>query len=403
MANTFTPTDVHVLVNAMQQQMFGSVSLAVVDTTTFASVGEKMLRAGVTNTLDALGHVLADTKFGVRQYRGRFRMFFESRVEYGGIERKISFYAKPLTATKAFNTDLNPNTLKDGQSVDQYVINKKYPLEMSFIGMKTESYDDPTWLVQLRQAFTDERSFAAFVSAKLVDIANDLETRIEANNRLLLLNAMGATYNTGNTRQKVNLVTEYNAFYGTSKTASDLLGADYDSFIKFFMMKIKGDMELMRERNELFHIYPARNDDGGNALVLPRHTPPEARRLILYMPAIRQAETTVFPSLFETSYLKLENFEGCEYWQNPDSPASINVKPNQLNVITGASEDGTTVALDHVMAFLYDRDAIEVSLKLDSVLTSPVNAKGKYYVTCWDWAYNFKCDQTENMILYYVA
>jgi hypothetical protein len=119
---------------------------------------------------------------------------------------------------------------------------------------------------------------------------------------------------------------------------------------------------------------------------------------------IRQAEKTVFPTLFRDSYLKLENFEGVEYWQNPGSPASISVnKPNQLNTTTGQSENGSAVALDTVIGFLFDRDAIEVSLKLQDVLTTPVNAKGKYFNTCYDWAYNFKCDQTENMVLYYMA
>lgn len=403
MANTFTPTDVHQLVNDMQKQMFGSVVLAAVDTTTFATVGEKMLRAGYTNTLDALGIVLGRTTYAVRTYTGRFKVFFERRNEYGGIERKISFYAKPLTDTKMFNTDIAATNLIDGNSIDHYVINKKYPLEISFIGMKTESYDDTTWRGQLKQAFTNEAEMGSFLAAKLVDIANDLETKVEANNRLLLLNAMGATYNVGGTRQKVDLVAAYNAFYGTSKTKADLLGADFESFMGFFVMRIQGDMELMRERNELFHIYPARNDDGGNALVLPRHTPPEARRLVLYMPIIRQAEKTVFPALFNDSYLKLENYEGVEYWQNPGTPAAINVKPNQLNTTTGQSEDGSAVALDTVIGFLFDRDAIEVSLKLQDVLTTPVNAKGKYFNTCYDWAYNFKCDQTENMVLYYMA
>ena len=120
------------------------------------------------------------------------------------------------------------------------------------------------------------------------------------------------------------------------------------------------------------------------------------------MPLIRQAETTVFPSLFNDSYVKLENYEGVEYWQNPATPEGIIVTPNQLNTSTGQSEDGNQVSLDHVVAFLYDRDAIEVSLKLESVLTTPINARGKYYNTCYDWAYNFKCDQTENMVLYYL-
>ena len=405
MANSFTPTDVHVIVNSMARQMFGTDVLTVIDSSTFAAVGEKMIRAGATNTLDALGQVLGDTTYAVRRYNGRFKLIFERRNEWGGIERKISFYAKPLTDTKMFNTQLAATQLDDGQSIDHYKISKKYPLEISFIGAKTESFDDTTFLYQLRAAFRSEKEFGDFVAAKLVDIANDLETKTEANSRLQILNAIGATYNVGNARQKVNLTAEFNAANGTSYSTSDLKTTYLKEFAAFMVARMKGDMELMRERNELFHIYPARNDDSGNALVLPMHTPTEARRLLLFMPLIRKVETEVFPSLFNDSYVKLENFEPVEYWQSPISGAesSVNIIPNQLNVITGASEDGSAVALDDVVGLLFDRDAITATLKLESVLTTPVNARGKYFNTCYDWVYMFKLDQTENIVLYYMA
>ena len=41
MANTFTPTDVYGIVNAMQKEMFGSEpTVQAIDTTTFGTVGE---------------------------------------------------------------------------------------------------------------------------------------------------------------------------------------------------------------------------------------------------------------------------------------------------------------------------------------------------------------------------
>ena len=405
MPNTFTPTDVYSIVNAMSDQMFGTGALAAVDTSSFVSIGEKMLRTGVTNTLDALAHVLGETTYAVRRYNGRFKILFVRRNEYGGIERKISFYAKGLQPTGFFNTDLNPAQLDDGQSIDHYVINKKYPLEINFIGIKTEEYEDTTFLVQLRQAFRSEDEFGRFVAAKLVDIANDLETKVEANNRLMILNAIGATYNVGTARQKVNLTAEFNAKYGTTYTTAQLQTTYLKEFAAFMVARMKGDMELMRERNTMFHIFSARNDDSGNALVLPRHTPPEARRLMLYMPLIRDVETSVFPSLFKDSYVKLENYESVEYWQSPQagSTASVSITPNQLDVTTGQAIAGSAVTLNNVVGLLYDRDALEVTLKLESVLTTPVNARGKYYNTYYSWAYMFKQDQTENMIVYYMA
>lgn len=404
MANSLTPTDVYAIVNAMSAEMFGdNASLTAVNTSTFVTVGEHMLRTGCTNTLDALSNVIGRTIYAVRRYNGRFKIIMKTPAEWGGIERKISFYAKGMQPSTDWNTDLAGTQLDDGQSIDPYKISKKYPLEINFAGIKTLQYDDTTFLYQLKAAFQNEQNFSDFVSAKLVDIANDLETKVEAENRLMILNAIGATYNVGTARQKVNLRAEFNAKYSTTYAVNDLLTTHLAEFVGFMVAKIEGDMELMRERNDLFHIYPARNDDAGNALVLPRHTPPEARKLVMFMPLIRDEMKTVFPALFNDSYLKLENYEGVEYWQNPNVPMAVSVTPNQLDVTTGQSAKGTAVTLNNVVGLLFDRDALSMSIKNEEALTTPVNARGSYYNTCYHFALNFKQDQTENMVLYYIA
>ena len=404
MANTLTPTDVYAIVNAMSKEMYGvNSTLTAFNTSTFATVGENMLRTGYENTVGALSAVIGKTIIAARPYRGKFRIIMKVPQEYGLITRKISFYSTQMEPSTDFNTNITGTQIIDGASIDPWKITKTYPLEINFAGLKVDQKNYTVFRYQLKQAFQSESSFGSFVSGLLIQIANDLEVMMDAENRLQVLNAIGATYNVGAARQEVNLTAAYNAFYGTSKTTADLLGADFESFIKFFVMRLKGDMELMSEYNSLFHIFPAKNDDAGNALTLNRHTPPEARRLLLYMPRIRQAEATIFPSLFNDSYLKLENFEGVEYWQNPNLPENVSVTPNQLDVSTGQSATGSPVVLDHVMAVLFDRDALATSVHVEDVLTSPVNNKGSYYNVTYHYGKDYQLDQTENMILYYLA
>lgn len=404
MPNTLTPTDVYAIVNAMATEMYGqNQTITAVNTSTFATVGEKMLRTGYENTVGALSAVIGRTIIAARPYRGRFRIIMRVPQEFGLITRKISFYSGALEQSTDFNTNLVPAQIVDGASIDPWKITKTYPLEINFVGLKLMQKNYTVFRYQLKQAFQDEASFGSFVAGLLTRIANDLEVDMDAENRLQVINAIGATYNVGTARQKVNLVTAFNAFYGTSYTVADLLGAHYDELMKFFVMRIKGDMELMREENALFHIYPTKQDDAGNALVLNRHTPPEARRLLLYMPRIRQAEATIFPSLFDSSYLKLENYEGVEYWQNPNVPEGISVTPNQLDVTTGQAVAGNAVALDHVLAVLFDRDALVTSVHVEDVLTSPVNNKGAYYNVTYHYGKDYQLDQTENMVIYYLA
>ena len=404
MANTLTPIDVYAIVNGMAAEMWGvNATLTAMDTSTFSTVGEAMLRTGYENTVNALSVVIGRSIIAARPYRGKFRVIMRVPQEYGMITRKISFYSTALEPSTDWNTDINGSQLVDGASIDPWTITKTYPLEINFAGLKVTQKNYTVWRYQLKQAFANESAFASFVSGLLIQIANDLEVDMDAENRLQVANAIAATYNVGAPRQAVNLTTEFNAFYNTSYTTAQLLTTYFEDLMKFFVYRLKGDMELMSEYNSLFHIYPAKNDDGGNALVLNRHTPPEARRLIVYEPFIRRAQTEIFPSLFRDSYLSIDNYTGVEYWINPNDGSAIDIVPNQLDVSTGQSDTGTQVQLDYVLAVLFDRDALATSVHVEDVLTSPVNNKGSYYNVTYHYGKDHLFDQTENMIVYYLA
>ena len=403
--NNVTVNDSYAIINAASVAMFGEdASLQARDTSSFVAVGEKMLRTGAEQTLNALTMVYSTMITDVQKYRGGLRIIAEIPDRFGAVVRKIRFYAKGFDASKNFNTVQNPNTLDDGNSVDHYTIHKKYPLELNFIQLQTLQYPFTTWEDQLEIAFHSPEEFARYSSAKLVEIANDIETGYEAKRRLQVLNAIGATYNTGTARQNVNLRVAFNNENGTTYSVNDLLTTYKAEFYAFMIERIKGDMKLMEERNTLFHIYPARNDDSGNALVLPSFTTPEDRRMVLYMPLIRKAEANVLPALFGPDYLRLENYEGVEYWQDPvNNPAAVSVTPNQLDAATGASTTGNAVALDYVVGLLYDRKALMTSLKFEKARTTPINAAGGYFNTITSWLYQNMYDACENMILYYLA
>lgn len=404
MANTLTVTDVYGIVNAMNAEMFGNnATITAINTSTFATVAENMLRTSVTGTYDALNNVIGKNIYAVRRYNGKFKIILKTAAEWGGITRKISYFAKPMEQSTNYNTNLAGTQLDDGSSIDPWVISKKYPLEMCIPGVKSIQYSITRFVSQIKMAFTSERALADFIAGMLTEVANDIESKIEAENRLMVLNAIGATYNVGNSRMKVNLRAEFNTKYGTSYSVSDLLTTYLADFVAFFVWRLKGDMELMSERNDLFHIYPAKTDDAGNSLTLLRHTPADARRLILYMPLIRDEEVNVFPSLFDTSMLRISDFNGVEYWQNPNDPMSVSVTPNQLNTTSGEAETGSAVALSYVVGLLFDRDALATEIKHESVLSTPINPRGEYINTVYHWSQNYLLDQTENMVLYYLA
>lgn len=403
MANTLTNTDVYTIINSVSKQMFGETALQAVDTTTFATVGEHMLRTGYENTLNALSEVLGRTMFAIRPYKARFGgLITANDMEWGAIVRKISYFTGYYEESDDWNTDVKQN-LKDGQTVDHYKIKKRYPLEINFAGNKVLQNHVTRFRKQLKLAFKSESEFSAFYSALATEIANEIEHKKEAETRALLLNHIGAVYSVGNDNMKVNLVKAFNDEFGTTYTTAQLLSEHYTEFLEFFTAKIKKLSDMLEEDTTLYHLTPSVKDDVGNDLTLLRHTPKSAQRIVLNKNFIYDAESRVLPAIFNDRYLKIDDYEGVMYWQSPATPYSVNVTPNVLDIATGASKDGASVSLDHVIGILFDKDALSVNYKMEDIITTPVNAGGDYYNTYYHWAKNYNDDLTENSILFYMA
>ena len=157
MANTLTPTDVYAIVNAMAEEMYGSNNtLTAFNTSTFATVGEAMLRTGYENTLGALSTVIGRTIIAARPYRGKFRIIMRIPQQFGLITRKISFYSTKLEESTDFNTNINGTQIVDGASIDPWAITKTYPLEINFAGLKVTQKNYTIFRYQLKQAFKGE-------------------------------------------------------------------------------------------------------------------------------------------------------------------------------------------------------------------------------------------------------
>ena len=64
---------------------------------------------------------------------------------------------------------------------------------------------------------------------------------------------------------------------------------------------------------------------------------------------------------------------------------------------------GTAVSLSYVVGLLFDEDALVTDYQLDSVDTTPFEARKHFANTWYSFARNIISDPTENAILYYMA
>ena len=393
MANLLTPVDVYALMNAVVSQATGRTDLAVVDTTTFASVGEIVLRTGTENTLNAISTVIGKTIFSVRPYKGKLESLRVAQQRWGGQVRKIINLYDEAEKSDDWNTDLAQNALDDGNSVDMYKIRKPKAVQLNFYGTKVLQKHITRFRDQLSLAFHNEDEFIRFIDSVMVEFSNEIELLNEAESRSTLLNFMAGISSMGLT--EVDLVAEYNNEYGTQYTRAQLLSTYIESFMKFVAAEIKIYSSRLTDMSTLYHA----NLTGYNKIM--RHTPKERQKMVMYEPIFIKTQAEVYSGLFNPKYLDIGSFEGVNYWQSQSTPTAINVKPNILDVATGASKDAdTAVNLDYVLGILFDEEACGVMPQFDYSSTTPFNSAGGYYNMYMHWRFNSYCDYTENAVLF---
>ena len=421
MARRLAPKDCYALMNALVEEAIGAKgSIQAVDTSSFVSAGESVLSSGTENVLNALAMVVGRRMVAVRPYNAPLRLI--NAIDTGVYSDRIlkdSFYSRWAQPSGAFNTDLYTNLAQGftaGENIggtppaaqstkSQWEQNLPIPMEFNFAGRNTWQDCSTIPEIQLQQAFRSEADFSDFVTGYMMERANDLESQKEAYNRMTLLNYMAGIYDLSANMpgSVVNLTAAFNTEFGTSYTAAQLLSTYLKEFMEFFAARVKIDSDRLTNRSVNYHWSPAKQIDGVDYYLL-RHTPKEKQKLFLYAPIFAKVQSYVFPEIFNPQYLRIENYEGVNFWQNENKPMAIKVTPAIPDTSSPASQTaGAQVALDNVLGVLFDEDALMIDYQLDTALSTPVEARKHYRNVWYTYAKNSICDFTEKGILYYLG
>lgn len=390
--NDFTPQDAYTLINAVAKQATGRESLVAIDTSSFVSVGETLLRTGVENTLKALSTVFACTYFSNEKYTGKLATIEQTSGQWGAITREITALTQDAEESQDWNTDVNPNQLDDGNSVDMFKINKPKAIELKFYGTKVLQRHITRFRDQIAQAFTSEAEFMRFYEAVMIEFRNDIEMDREAGRRATMLNYMAGLSSMG---QQVDLTAEFNAENGTTYTRNQLLTIYKKDFMAFVIARIKLDSERLTERSSKYHA----NIKDYNPIL--RFSRKENQRLLMYSGFWINSTTQVLPWVFNDKELNIENKELVNWWQSADNATSIHITPSILDVSTGhAKKAEEEVNLSYVLGVLYDRRAMGVQYQFDYADTTPFNSAGGYWNMYVHSRKNYWNNYTHNGILY---
>lgn len=417
MAKNYTPTDAHAIMNLLVEQATGQKELTVTDTSSFISAGEKVLSTGTENVLNSLGIVMGRLYVAARPYTAKLEIINAlNTAMYTNRMRKISYYARENVAAGFVNSDLftnfesgytNGQNITDGNpksTKSMWEQNLPVALEMNFGGSDVWQTSQTIARDQLKIAFRGEDEFMQFMDGSMTEKANDIASNREAFNRMILLNKIASVYDMSEVMKgsSRNLTAEFNAKYGTSYTSEELRTTHLEEFLKFFVTEFKLASDYMENRSANYHWSPAKTVNGVNYTLL-RHTPKDRQRSILYTPLFTEARANVLPDIFNPQYLDISQYEGVTYWQDINTPSAINVTPAIVDAETGEQKAGEAVNLPYVIGILYDADGMMSDYQLDDALSTPVEARKRYYNIWYSFARNGINDNTENSVIFYMA
>lgn len=394
MANTLDVRDVYALMNEIVAEATGKNDIAVVDTSTFTSVGETLLRTQAEGTLNAISTVLAKTIFSVRPYKAKLESLRVAQERWGAQIRKVVNLYTEAEASQDWNTVEHPNTLADGNSIDMYAIKKPAVMQLNFYGSKVLQKHITRFRDQLALAFRSEGEFMQFIDAVMVEFMNEVELLNENETRLTLVNFIAGISSMGLT--EVDLVAEFNAENATTYTREQLLSAAHlEAFMQFVASTIKTYSAKLTDMSVNHHA-----NITGKAPIM-RHTPKAKQKMIMYEPLFIKSKATVYSAIFNPEYLDIGSYEGVNYWQSQNDPTEIKATPNILDVATGNSKTAeVAVELPYVLGLLFDEEALGVMPQFDYASTTPFNSAGGYYNMFYHWRFNSYNDFTENAVLF---
>lgn len=377
---------IYTIVNEVNAEAFGSTDIDVVDAQGLVSLGDAVLSSS-TNTeafLNTLVQRIGRTIISFRQYRNKLGDMVLNDFEYGAILQKIRVHLVDAETDPAYG-------LTDGESVDPWTINKPDVEQKLFVTRTPYMFSVTIARKQLREAFLSESGMGAFIGAIFGQVRNSIEVSLEGLGRTCIANMIGeftpATPTGGEAttlNHEVALCTMYNTQRGFESTDAGYVDEDtalFDpEFLRFAVSVIKSYSDMFTDMSVLYN-------DGS----IETFTPREDQRLKVLSRFERVLESVVQYSAFHDEMVRLSAYDTLNFWQSVQDPSYIMVE---------RASDGAQVIKTHIVAVLYDRDALGIFKRDEDVLTTPVNAKGLYYNTFYHQMELWFNDTSENFVYF---
>ena len=357
------------IVNEVAAESMGTDTIDVIDTSTLVALGNSVL-SSTTNTeafLNTLVQRIGKTIISFRPYTSKLTLLDIGDMEFGQIMQKTKTQMPIAIEDDTYN-------LTDGSSLDMYVVSKPEVHQKLFVKRTPLAFMKTFQTKALKEAFLSSEAMGNFIASIYGEIRNAIELAQENLGRLTMANYMA----NATSQQVYDLVSLYNTATGETQATGET-ALQNEAFLRYALQVIKNVAYSMETMSTLYN-------DGTEQ----RHTPRNLQRIASIIQFKSALETQVDYAAFNEDYVKLASDIIVPYWQAAKSPLDIKV----------TDEEGEDAELSNVVAFIHDRDALGTYRKEEEVLTTPVNARGRYYNTYYHIDNLYFNDYSENGVVF---
>lgn len=386
-----TAKQIYTIVNEVAQQAMGAKAIAVIDNTGLIALGNTVLGSSdtVNNFINALTDRIGRTIVSFRAYHSHFPDFERDSIEWGNILQKLKVGMPDAEEDQSYN-------LLDGESVDQYKINKAKVNQLLFTTETPWQTHITVHLDELEKAFIDSTSMGTFISSMFGEVQNRIELAMENLSMDCVNNYIAEIYSrrevAGTENRTFKLVTMYNVATGVDYTTEPLKALDDEEFLKFTVRTINRISSTMEYMTTGIFNTPGNIGDVTNKSVYTRHTPKSEQKLMLFIDMVNALKTNINSKAFNMEQVAIDiPFMTVPFWQAIDSPSTVNINKTASNEVA---------TVNNVIGILFDREAMGTYKKQYNSLTSPVNAAGRYYNVFYHMRTLFFNDLTENAVIF---
>lgn len=385
MANDLSFTQSAIILNSLLEQAQGKASITAVNETQFVAQAQIALKIGYEGMMNALSQVLSRTIFSTRVYSRKLKGLNADAIRFGNHVRKINIIDGEFE-------DDSRQSLTDGQSIDQWTVNKPKALQMNFYGENIYQVSKTFFRDQLDVAFSSSSEFGSFVSAVLTNVSNMVEQKHEITARATLNNLI-AGKSVADIDNVIYLISEYKTEKGITDVSFNYRDPDnFPDFARWLFGYIETLSDKLTDRGIMYHM----NVSGKE---INRHTPKEDQILYLFGPLMNAIDKEVKSITFNEELLKVIDYEKVNYFQSPKDPQKIIVKPNYIDETGALVNSESNVTIDNILGVLFDREAAGYTTVNTWSQSTPMNAKGGYTNTFWHFTDRPWLDLTENAIV----